>query len=60
MKYKEKIGCNCLQCKHCRGYRQTVHKIAQRKIRRKAKFLLKSKQYEEAEDKIIEGYGWPG
>lgn len=59
-KYKEKIGCNCKVCKSSRIYRQVVHKMAQRKIRRNARILLKSGNYEKAEEKLIEGYGWPG
>jgi hypothetical protein len=59
-KYKEKIGCSCQQCKYSKVSRQSAHKQAQRKIRRKARYLLKRQEWELIEGKIIEGYGWPG
>lgn len=59
-KYKEKIGCSCIQCKSSKVSRQSAHKQAQRKIRRKARYLLKRQEWELIEGKLIEGYGWPG
>lgn len=60
MKYQDKIGCSCRQCKYAIVSRQSAHKQARRRIRRKSRFLLKRQMWEQAQDKIIEGYGWPG
>jgi len=60
VKYQDKIGCSCIQCKHSIVARQSAHKQARRRIRRKSRFLLKRQEWEQAQNKIIESYGRPG
>jgi len=60
MKYKEKIGCSCQQCKRSKSSRRSAHKQAQRRIRKQARYILKRLESPEEIGKIIEGYGFPG